>query len=208
LKRAKHEIANSKNLNQQYNQLLKKHQEDSKNLVELQANVQKIRIYRETINKQEEVIIKLEKLLKNSIEDVDKHKRDILELEKLKTENLNLQTELRNYLFKNTINEGIAQNNIIDIDKYRNEISRLENLVKNMQDRLAKKKNYVNNKLMSINSKENSKNNMMELEIKYSQALEKINILENEIARITKHYAEEIARLKIKISQKEALLRN
>ncbi len=208
MKRAKHEIANSKNLNQQYNQLLKKHQEDSKNLVELQANVQKIRIYRETINKQEEVIIKLEKLLKNSIEDVDKHKRDILELEKLKTENLNLQTELRNYLFKNTINEGIAQNNIIDIDKYRNEISRLENLVKNMQDRLAKKKNYVNNKLMSINSKENSKNNMMELEIKYSQALEKINILENEIARITKHYAEEIARLKIKISQKEALLRN
>jgi len=209
LKKAKIEIANSKELVHKYNELSKKHQENSKKFVELQGNVQKISLYRETINKQEEVISKLEKLVKKSIDESNKHKEDMFELEKLKTENLNLQNELKNYLIKNTISDGTAFNphSNLDIDKYRNEISRLENIIKQMQMKLTSNKNDLHpNKINRLNSNNNNDKDIIELEIKYNKSLEKINILENEINFITKKYAEEITKLKIKIAEKEALI--
>ncbi len=209
MRKARQEIGNSKALTQKYNDLLKNHQENSKKLIDLQGNVQKISLYRETINKQEEVISKLEKLMKKSINESNKQKEDILELEKLKTENFNLQKELKNYLINNTIIEGNAynSNSQLDIDKYRNEISRLENIIKQMQIKISQTNNIRKNFDMNKDDQNsNDDRNIIELEIRYNKALEKINLLENEINNVTRKYAEEITRLKIKIAEKEAII--
>ena len=53
--------------------------------------MQKIGLYKDTIRKQEKVIIKLETLLDKTLKETQRAREGILELEKLKTENLELQ---------------------------------------------------------------------------------------------------------------------
>lgn len=209
MEKSKSEIKNSKVLAQQYNDLLKIHQEDSKKVLEMQGNIQKIGLYRETINKQEEVIAKLEKLLQKSVQDSNKHREGLLELEKLKTENLNLQNDLKKILTKNTITRGNAFNeeNQMDIEKYRNEISRLEKIIKDMQGKLANNKSELKNNYTNISNSIDDDREIYELEMHYNKALERINILENEIERITKKYGEEISILKLKLAEKEGFIK-
>ena len=58
--------------------------------------MQKIGLYKDTIRKQEKVIIKLESLLNKTLSETQRAREGILELEKLKTENLELQAQLKN----------------------------------------------------------------------------------------------------------------
>jgi len=58
--------------------------------------MQKIGLYKDTIRKQESVIVKLEALLDKTLRETQRAREGILELEKLKTENLELQTQLKN----------------------------------------------------------------------------------------------------------------
>jgi len=52
-------------------------------------------VYKDTIRKQESVIVKLEALLDKTLKETQKAREGVLELEKLKTENLNLQAHLK-----------------------------------------------------------------------------------------------------------------
>jgi len=58
--------------------------------------MQKIGLYKDTIRKQEKVIVKLETLLDKTLKETQRAREGVLELEKLKTENLELQGALRN----------------------------------------------------------------------------------------------------------------
>ena len=60
LKSAQVEISNARKLANQLDQIQKLHEEDSKKFLDLQRETQNIGLFRETINKQEEVIKKLE----------------------------------------------------------------------------------------------------------------------------------------------------
>ena len=52
--------------------------------------MQKVQVYKDTIKKQEKVIIKLEALLDKTLKETQRARDGVLELEKLKTENLEL----------------------------------------------------------------------------------------------------------------------
>ena len=52
--------------------------------------MQKVGLYKDTIRKQENVIVKLEALLDKTLKETQRAREGILELEKLKTENLEL----------------------------------------------------------------------------------------------------------------------
>jgi len=58
--------------------------------------MQKIGLYKDTIRKQEKVIVKLETLLDKTLKETQRAREGVLELEQLKTENLELQGQLRN----------------------------------------------------------------------------------------------------------------
>lgn len=65
----------------------------------MQQEVSKTQLYRDTIKKQEMVISKLEKLMETTLKDTQKARNSLLELEQLKTENINLQKQLKNLAY-------------------------------------------------------------------------------------------------------------
>ena len=79
--------------------LRKKHGEGSKRLIDMQQEISKIQVYKDTIKKQEKVIAKLEKLMESTLKDTQKARGAILELEQVKTENMNLQKQLKEMAF-------------------------------------------------------------------------------------------------------------
>jgi hypothetical protein len=60
-------------------------------LQEAGKEVQKTALYKDTIRKQERVIGKLESLLEKTLKETQKARHGVLELEKLRTENIELQ---------------------------------------------------------------------------------------------------------------------
>jgi len=99
LKGAQKEIAQSRQLATELDVLRKKHGEGSKRLIDMQQEISKIQVYKDTIKKQEKVIAKLEKLMESTLKDTQKARGAILELEQLKTENMNLQKQLKEMAF-------------------------------------------------------------------------------------------------------------
>jgi len=79
-KRVTTELENVKN---QYDKL-------RNNFSQINKEMQKIGLYKDTIRKQENVIVKLEALLDKTLKETQRAREGILELEKLKTENLDL----------------------------------------------------------------------------------------------------------------------
>jgi hypothetical protein len=68
--------------------------EAMKRLQDSNKEVQKTNLYKDTIKKQERVISKLEVLLEKTLKDTQKARDGMLELEKLRTENIELQSAL------------------------------------------------------------------------------------------------------------------
>ena len=77
----------------------KQHQENAKKLLKMQQEIQKSHLYKETIKKQEKVIAKLEKLMESSLKDTQKARSAMIELERIKTENINLQKQMKQIAF-------------------------------------------------------------------------------------------------------------
>lgn len=99
LKAAQKEIAQSRQHEAELDGLRKKHTDGSKKLLEMQQEISKIQVYKDTIKKQEKVIAKLEKLMETTLKDTQKARTAMLELEQLKTENMNLQKQLKEMAF-------------------------------------------------------------------------------------------------------------
>jgi K+/H+ antiporter YhaU regulatory subunit KhtT len=66
------------------------HSEKTRQLLELKKEISKINLYKDTIRKQEKVIAKLESLLEKTLKDTQHAREGMLELEKLRTENIEL----------------------------------------------------------------------------------------------------------------------
>lgn len=197
LKQAQNEISNARKLTHELEQLQKVHEEDTQKFLDLQKETQKIGLYRETVNKQEEVIHKLETLLKKTMNDSNRQKQSLMELEQLRTENLKLQNELKNMVINTT--PGILGKGNQELEKYKKEVNKLERLVKDLQDELK-------NKRPISSDKRNLQNEILELEVKYHKAQSRVRSLETELEENTKRYGQEIARLRMILTEKEALI--
>ena len=72
------------------NNLTERHDKLRAHFSQLNKEMQKIGLYKDTIRKQEKVIVKLETLLDKTLKETQRAREGVLELEKLKTENLEL----------------------------------------------------------------------------------------------------------------------
>ena len=105
MKAAQRDIAQSKQLQAELDGLQKKHMEAAKRLLAMQQEISKTQLYKDTIKKQEKVISKLEKLMETTLKDTQKARNSLLELEQLKTENINLQKQLKQIAYGPVNNE-------------------------------------------------------------------------------------------------------
>lgn len=90
LKSANVDLAQTKRVTTELEQLAEKHNKLRQNFGLLNKEIQKIALYKDTIRKQENVIVKLESLLERTLKETQRAREGVLELEKLKTENLEL----------------------------------------------------------------------------------------------------------------------
>ena len=199
LRQAQNEIANARKLANDLEQLQKVHEEDSEKYLNLQRETQKIGLYRETIKKQEEVILKMEGLLKKTMNENERQKDSLLELEQLRTENLKLQKEIKDFVVNST--PGVLGRGNIELEKSKKEVARLQTIVNELQ-------NDLNNKRPISAEKKELQNEILELEVKYQKANARINSLQKELDTSAKNYAKEIAALKLILAEKEALIEN
>ena len=199
LRQAQNEIANARKLANDLEQLQKVHEEDSEKFLNLQKETQKIGLYRETIKKQEEVITKMEGLLKKTMQENERQKDSLLELEQLRTENLKLQKEIKDFVVNST--PGVLGRGNIELEKSKKEIARLQTIINELQNDLS------NKRPISAEKKE-LQNEILELEVKYQKANARINSLQKELESSAKNYAKEIAALKLILAEKEALIEN
>jgi hypothetical protein len=196
---AQNEIANARKLANDLEQLQKVHEEDSEKFLNLQKETQKIGLYRETILKQEEVITKMEGLLKKTMNENERQKDSLLELEQLRTENLKLQKEIKDFVVNST--PGVLGRGNIELEKSKKEITRLQTIINELQNDLS------NKRPISAEKKE-LQNEILELEVKYQKANARISSLQKELESSAKNYAKEIAALKLILAEKEALIEN
>ena len=199
LRQAQNEITNARKLANDLEQLQKVHEEDSEKYLNLQRETQKIGLYRETIKKQEEVILKMEGLLKKTMNENERQKDSLLELEQLRTENLKLQKEIKDFVVNST--PGVLGRGNIELEKSKKEVARLQTIVNELQ-------NDLNNKRPISAEKKELQNEILELEVKYQKANARISSLQKELETSAKNYAKEIAALKLILAEKEALIEN
>lgn len=146
-------------------------------MLAMQQEIQKVGVYKEAVRKQETVISKLEKLMETSLKDAQKARQAQLEVEQLKSENLNLQKQLKGIVYGEDIGE---------LERYKQECQRLERIVANMKEELR-------NKRPVSNSGADWEQEKMELEVKLHKANSRIEALQDEMTYNAKNYAKEIA---------------
>ena len=96
LKSANVDLAQTKRVATELEQLKVHYDKLRSNYSQINKEMQKIGLYKDTVRKQERVIVKLETLLDKTLKETQKAREGIIELEKLKTENLELQNQHKN----------------------------------------------------------------------------------------------------------------
>lgn len=91
LKSANIDLAQAKRIATELESMKMNYEKMRNNFGSMTKEMQKIGLYKDTIRKQETVIVKLEALLDKTLKETQRAREGILELEKLKTENLALQ---------------------------------------------------------------------------------------------------------------------
>ena len=94
LKSANVDLVNAKQIQTEFENMQQAYGEAMRRLQDSNKEVQKTNLYKDTIKKQERVISKLEVLLEKTLKDTQKARDGMLELEKLRTENIELQSAL------------------------------------------------------------------------------------------------------------------
>lgn len=132
LKSANVELAQTKRLSTELDNLRGKHSKLRDNFAKAAQEVQKAGRLRDAVKKQEQVIIKMEKLLDNTLKETQKAREGVLELEKLRTENLELQSQVK----ADNAGQGGYDNQMVNqlkqqVDEQNDTIDRLRHEIEN-----------------------------------------------------------------------------
>ena len=179
------DLAHAKQMQTELENMQHAYNDSAKRLAELAKEIQKTNLYKDTIRKQEKVIAKLEALLEKTLKDTQRARDGMLELEKLRTENLELQQALRN-----------SSVNVLDsdeVDRLRREISVLESLVAELREELK-------NKRPQTAGSTDWEDEKIEYEVRLQKAQARVDAMQNEMNSSAAVYAKQIAQLKLIIS--------
>ena len=197
LKQAQNEISNARKTANELEQLHKAHEDNEVKFIALQKETQKIGLYRETIKKQEEVIVKMEGLLKKTMNESERQKECLMEMDVLKMENTKLQRELKDYVVTNDVTV-IGKGNA-ELEKARAELKRLQLLASELRNDLRSKRPMTG-------ERKELQSEMLQMEVKCHKADARIKTLEEELEINAKNYAKEISALKLILAEKQALI--
>ena len=191
LKSANQDLANAKQLQTELENVSHAHVQKAKKLMELNKEIAKINLYKDTIRKQEKVISKLEALLEKTLKDTKRAREGMLELEKLRTENLELQNNIKA--------AGKARGNQSENDRLKSEVQMLETLVSELRDELK-------NKRPQTAGQADWEDEKVEYEVKLQKAEARVEAIQEEMVTSSADHAREIARLKTIIAEKESVI--
>lgn len=191
LKSANQDLANAKQLQTELENVSHAHTKKAKKLMELNKEIAKINLYKDTIRKQEKVISKLEALLEKTLKDTKRAREGMIELEKLRTENLELQ--------KNAKDVGKYKGSSSEADRLRSEVQMLETLVAELRDELKSKRPQTAGQADWEEDK-------IEYEVKLQKAESRVDAMQQMLTESTADHAREISRLKMIIAEKESII--
>jgi len=131
--------------------------------------------------------------MEQTLKDTQKARNSVVELEKLRSENLELQQRLKHMAF------GPGNENS-ELERYKMESMKLENLVAELKEELKSKRP------MTSGGSADWDRDRIEFEVKLSKANARVEALQQEMTDNARNFAKEISQLKIIISEKQALL--
>ena len=190
IKQAQDEITEAYKYKADLDKLRDKHEKDLRKLQRIQSQVDKIKIYRETIKKQEAVISKLEKILDKTLKDTQVARESAQELEKLRTENLELQKRIREGAY------GGKDTN----EQSRQEIRRLERLVQELKEQLRTKRPDTREYRGGDDA------DIIRLEVDLQKAELRVQAMQEEMDINAVKFAKEISHYKGLIAEKQSII--
>jgi len=129
------EVNRARGLERSLEELQQVHLEQNRELQRLQEEGRKLETYRQTAKTQEKVISKLEKILENSLQEVQKAQKVQVDIERLKTENLKLRERCTSLLTrKKDLGSDEAQELRQSLAQKDAEIARLQKLAGQLRD--------------------------------------------------------------------------
>mmetsp|Transcript_17475 Transcript_17475/g.17233 ORF Transcript_17475/g.17233 Transcript_17475/m.17233 type:complete len:324 (+) Transcript_17475:1523-2494(+) len=191
LKSANQDLANAKQLQTELENVSHAHTQKAKKLMELNKEIAKINLYKDTIRKQEKVISKLEALLEKTLKDTKRAREGMMELEKLRTENLELQKGIKS--------NAKLRGNQSEVDRLKSEVQMLETLVSELRDELK-------NKRPQTAGQADWEDEKVEYEVKLQKAEARCEAMQEELTSSSAGHAREIARLKTIVAEKESII--
>ena len=192
IRQTQDELSDAHKAKLELDKLREKHVRDLRKFQKVQSQVDRINTYRETIKKQEQVISKLEKILEKNLKESQQSRQAAQELEKLKTENLQLQKRIRENVF--------GQPDNLANDQARAEIQRLEQLVFELREQLRSKRPDTS---MPSDDAEQDK---IRLEVLLHKAEVRVQSMQEEMEASAIRYAKEIAHYKTLLAEKQSII--
>ena len=189
IRQAQDEVSEAYKYKAELDKLREKHEKDLHKLQKVQVQVDKTRMYRETIKKQEAVISKLEKLLDKTLKDSQLARESVQELERLRTENLELQKRIIENAYGGQGNEQGKQ-----------EIRRLERLVQELKEQLRSKRPDTRD------FQGDDGGDLMRLEVDLQRAELRVQAMQDEMDMNAVRFAKEIAHYKGLIAEKQSII--
>lgn len=170
LKQTEIDLSKIKRLKEEYEKINNDYNLKNNELLSIQKEINNINIYKETISKQEAVIIKLQKEIEKHVN--QKHKENELEQTKIQNSKniLQLKEEIENNFFRTG---GIVNN-----QKELEELTRLESIKENLKKQLMNNNIIPKNQIQIIENKKNLETDIEKLKLE-ADRLEKILIQES-----------------------------
>lgn len=189
IRQAQDEVSEAYKYKAELDKLREKHEKDLHKLQRVQGQIDKVRIYRDTIKKQEAVISKLEKILDKTLKDTQMARESVQELERLRTENLELQRRIKENAYGGQGNEQSKQ-----------EVRRLERLVQELKEQLRSKRPDTRD----LNRDDEM--DRIRLEVDLQKAELRVQSMQDEMDMNAVKFAKEIAHYKGLIAEKQSII--
>jgi len=195
IKQAQDEVSEAYKYKTELDRLREKHEKEMHRMQKIQTQIDKVKVYRDTIKKQETVISKLEKILERTLKDTQAARESAQELEKLKTENLELQRRIKESAYgSKDMSEQSKQ-----------EIRRLERLVQELNEQLRSKRPDTRGSGVS-NAGPVGDEERMRLEVDLQKAELRMQAMQDEMNRNASRFAKEISYYKGLIAEKQSVI--
>lgn len=196
IKQAQDEVSEAYKYKAELDRLRDKHEKEMHRMQKMQTQIDKVKVYRETIKKQETVISKLEKILEKTLKDTQAARESAQELEKLKTENLDLQRRIKENAY------GGRDFN----EQSRQEIRRLERLVQELNEQLRSKRPDTREIRSGGYGRPLEDEERIRLEVDLQKAELRMQAMQEEMDRNASRFAKEISHYKGQIAEKQSII--